>query len=190
MESRIKDKHQETNFEMKRNILTFLIIAGSFVTGFAFKTLLINQNNKSVNMKKVTGIGGIFFKCKDPKKVNEWYSKNLGLNTNPYGAVFEWYQGADSTRKGFTTWSPFKESTHYFEPSEKDFMINYRVENLEALLKELKENEVTILDTIETYDYGKFVHILDIEGNKVELWEPNDLAYEKMGKEMGSETTK
>lgn len=115
---------------------------------------------------------------------------NLGLNTNQYGSVFEWYQGADSTKKGFTQWSPFKETTKYFEPSTKDFMINYRVENLEALVKELKKNNVTIVDTLQAYDYGKFIHILDLEGNNLELWEANDVEYEKMGKQMGSKTTK
>ncbi|NCO55429.1 MAG: VOC family protein [Bacteroidetes bacterium] len=131
-------------------------------------------------MKKVTGIGGIFFKCKDTKKMKEWYKKHLGLNTDEYGTNFEWWQGADSTKKGFTQWSPFAETTKYFEPSTKDFMINYRVENLEALVKELKKEGVIIADTIESYNYGKFVHIIDIEGNKVELWEPNDIEYNKI----------
>ncbi|MBP7679535.1 MAG: VOC family protein [Saprospiraceae bacterium] len=125
-------------------------------------------------MKKVTGIGGIFFKCKDPKKMREWYQHHLGLNTNDYGASFEWYEEADSTKKGLTQWTPFAETTKYFDPSTKDFMINYRVDDLVALVNELKENGVTIVDTIETYDYGKFVHILDAEGNKIELWEPID----------------
>ena len=141
-------------------------------------------------MKKVTGIGGIFFKCKDPKKVRDWYQTHLGLNTNQYGAVFEWRQGADTTKKGFTQWSPFGEKTKYFEPSTKDFMINYRVDDLTALVAQLKAEGVTITDSIETFDYGKFVHILDIEGNKIELWEPNDLVYEKLGEQMGSKTTK
>ena len=123
-------------------------------------------------MKKVTGVGGIFFKCKDPKKMTEWYQKHLGLNTNPYGATFEWYEGADSTKKGQTQWTPFAETTKYFEPSTKDFMINYRVENLVELFEQLKKEGVTIVDKIETYDYGKFVHVLDAEGNKIELWEP------------------
>ena len=125
-------------------------------------------------MKKVTGIGGIFFKCKDPKTLNEWYKIHLGLNTNEYGATFEWRQADDSSKTGSTQWSPFKESTKYFEPSTKDYMINYRVENLEELVKLLKEENVTIIDTIETADYGKFIHILDLEGNKIELWEPVD----------------
>lgn len=152
--------------------LLILAIAISFISGFAFKTVLTKQN--TTQMKKVTGIGGIFFKCKDPKKMKEWYKTNLGFNTNDFGAVFEWYQGADTTKKGSTIWSPFAENTKYFEPSTKDFMINYRVENLEALVEELKKANVTIVDKIETYDYGKFIHILDAEGNKIELWEPID----------------
>ncbi|BAV07561.1 lactoylglutathione lyase [Filimonas lacunae] len=123
-------------------------------------------------MKKVTGIGGIFFKCKDPKAVREWYQKHLGLNTNDYGATFEWYEGDDSTKKGQTQWSPFDEKTKYFEPSAKEFMINYRVENLVELVEQLKQEGVTIVDKIESFDYGKFVHIIDLEGNKIELWEP------------------
>lgn len=123
-------------------------------------------------MKKVTGIGGIFFKCKDPKQMTAWYKKHLGLDTNDYGATFEWYQEPDNTKKGQTQWSPFKDTTKYFDPSVKDFMINYRVENLVELVEELKKEGVTIVDKIEDSEYGKFVHIIDIEGNKVELWEP------------------
>ncbi|MET3126725.1 putative enzyme related to lactoylglutathione lyase [Arcicella rosea] len=125
-------------------------------------------------MKKVTGIGGIFFKCKDPNKMRDWYKTHLGLNTNEYGATFEWKEESDSTKNGSTQWSPFAEKTKYFEPSTKEFMINYRVADLEGLVEELKKEGVTILDNIETYDYGKFVHILDMEGNKIELWEPID----------------
>jgi predicted enzyme related to lactoylglutathione lyase len=131
-------------------------------------------------MKKVTGIGGIFFKCKDPRKMKDWYSTNLGLKTDEWGTNFEWREGANPEKKAFTQWSPFPESSKYMEPSLKDFMINYRVENLELLLEELKKEEVTILDEIETFEYGKFVHILDIEGNKIELWEPNDIEYDKI----------
>jgi predicted enzyme related to lactoylglutathione lyase len=131
-------------------------------------------------MKKVTGIGGIFFKCKDPQKVKDWYSKNLGLQTDEYGTTFEWGQESESSAKGFTQWSPFPENTEYFNPSTKDFMINYRVENLQELVDQLKRDNVTILDGIESFEYGKFVHILDIEGNKIELWEPNDIELDKI----------
>jgi len=125
-------------------------------------------------MKRVIGIGGIFFKCQDPEKIREWYKTHLGFDVNAYGAKFEWKQEGDSSNKGYTLWSPFAEKTKYFEPSAKDFMINYRVENLEALVEELKKEGVTVLDNIESYDYGKFVHILDLEGNKIELWEAKD----------------
>ena len=171
---------------MKRTIFISLAFALTFCLGFAFK-ILTTSNNK---MKRVTGIGGIFFKCKDPKKVKDWYQTHLGLNTNEYGSVFEWYQGADNTKKGFTQWSPFNNKTKYFEPSLKELMINYRVENLEALVEELKKEGVTIVDQIEKVEYGKFVHILDIEGNKIELWEPNDIEFEKLGNQIGAETTK
>ncbi len=175
---------------MKKIILTFLAFAITFALGFTFKSITTKSDDSQQTIKKVTGIGGIFFKCKDPKKMREWYGANLGLNTNQYGAVFEWRQGVDTTKKGFSQWSPFSEKTRYFEPSTKDFMINYRVENLEALIAELKKNGVTVVDTIETVEYGKFVHIMDIEGNKIELWEPNDIEFEKLGAKIGAKTTK
>jgi predicted enzyme related to lactoylglutathione lyase len=175
---------------MKKITIIAVIIVTSFCFGFAFNTIITKQSKDQSKMKKVTGIGGIFFKCKDPKQMRDWYETNLGLNTNEYGAVFEWRQGADNTKKGFSQWSPFSEKTKYFEPSSKDFMINYRVENIEMLIEELKKNGVTVVDTIETVEYGKFVHIMDIEGNKIELWEPNDIEFEKLGEQIGAKTTK
>jgi len=177
---------------MKKLTLLGIVIVTSFLSGFAFKTVLNAEENRhrTQQIKKVTGIGGIFFKCKDPKKMREWYQTHLGLNTNQYGSVFEWYQGADSTKKGFTQWSPFNEKTKYFEPSTKDYMINYRVGNMIALVEQLRKNGITIVDSIQSVEYGKFVHILDLEGNKLELWEPNDIEYEKLGTQMGIKTTK
>ena len=125
-------------------------------------------------MKKVTGIGGVFFKCENPKGMNEWYTKNLGLPMSDYGATFDWRQADDPSKKGSTTWSTFPQDTKYFNPSTRPFMINYRVENIAALVDELKKDSVTIIDEIAEYDYGKFVHILDPEGNIIELWEPKD----------------
>jgi predicted enzyme related to lactoylglutathione lyase len=160
---------------MNKISIFILGIVTSFCLGFAFKTIIAKQNNSNTTkMKKVTGIGGIFFKCKDPQKMNEWYKTHLGFDTGQYGTNFEWRQAADPTKKGSTQWSPFAETTKYFEPSTKDFMINYRVENLEALVEQLKAEGVTIVDKIEASDYGKFVHVMDVEGNKVELWEPAD----------------
>jgi predicted enzyme related to lactoylglutathione lyase len=158
---------------VKKSILITLTLATTFFFGFSFKTIITTKNNNK--MKKVTGIGGIFFKCKDLNQMKEWYKTHLGLNTNDYGATFEWREADDSTKKGSTQWTPFDDSTKYFDPSTKEFMINYRVADLEALVEELKKEGVTIVDKIESYDYGKFVHIIDIEGNKIELWEPNDI---------------
>lgn len=174
---------------MKRTLFITSILIAAFCSGFALNTF-ITTLNKNNSMKRVTGIGGIFFKCKDPKKIREWYQTHLGLNTNEYGSVFEWHQGADNTKKGFTQWSPFSQSTKYFEPSAKEFMINYRVENLESLVETLKKEGVTVVDEIETFEYGKFVHILDVEGNKIELWQPDDIEFEKLGIQIGAETTK
>jgi predicted enzyme related to lactoylglutathione lyase len=159
---------------MQKSILITLTLAITFSLGFAFKSITTKQSKDNIAMKKVTGIGGIFFKCKDPGKMRAWYKTHLGLDAGPYGAKFEWRQEADPTKKGVTQWSAFAETTKYFEPSTKDFMINYRVENLESLVEELKKEGVTIVDKIEPSDYGKFVHIIDLEGNKVELWEPKD----------------
>lgn len=174
---------------MKYKIVMILAFMATFTLGFTFRSIITKASNES-SIKKVTSIGGIFFKCKDPKKVREWYKTHLGFETNDYGAVFEWRQGADSTKKGFSQWSPFGEKTKYFEPSTKDFMINYRVENLEALIVQLKKNGVTVTDTIQSVEYGKFVHIMDIEGNKIELWEPNDIEFEKLGVQIGARTIK
>jgi predicted enzyme related to lactoylglutathione lyase len=131
-------------------------------------------------MKKVTGLGGVFFKCNDPQKMRDWYAKNLGLNNDEHGTSFEWRQADDKAKKGFTVWSPFPVDTQYFEPSKKDFMINYRVANIEKLVDQLKKDGVTLIDEIRPYQYGKFVHILDPEGNSIELWEPNDIEYDKI----------
>ncbi len=123
---------------------------------------------------KVTGIGGIFFKCKDPKQMNEWYKTHLSFDTKPWGTNFEWRDDANPDKKGSTAWSTFPETTKYFEPSAKEFMVNYRVDDIEALVEQLKTEGVTIVDQIEDSDFGKFVHIMDPEGNKLQLWEPKD----------------
>jgi predicted enzyme related to lactoylglutathione lyase len=138
-------------------------------------------------MKKVTGIGGIFFKCGDPEKMRNWYSDNLGLVTNEYGSLFEFRNANDKEKINYLQWSPFAENTKYFEPSKKEFMINYRVDNLVELVAELKKSGVTICDEIEEFEYGKFVHIMDPEGNKIELWQPVDSVFTK---ENSGKTTK
>jgi predicted enzyme related to lactoylglutathione lyase len=122
------------------------------------------------DFKRVTGIGGIFFKSENPNATKEWYKNHLGLPVNDYGCTF---RGKDSDgNDSATQWSPFAKDTKYFEPSEKQFMMNFRVDNLEVLLKTLKDEGVTIVGEMESHDYGKFGWILDPEGNKIELWEP------------------
>ena len=135
---------------------------------------------------KVTGIGGIFFRSKNPKETREWYGKNLGLAVNEFGSPFEFRNAHRPDEINYLNWNPFDEDTDYFAPSSKEFMINYRVQNIEGLVANLKENGVTIVDKIETFEYGKFVHIMDPEGNKIELWEPIDSVLTAMG----GETTK
>lgn len=129
-----------------------------------------NQNKPP----KVTGIGGIFFLSDDPKETRDWYVKNLDLDMTEWGSTFESRNINDSDEVNQLQWSPFKSGSSYFEPSKKEFMINYRVQNIEELVKNLRANGVTILDEIEESDYGKFVHILDSDGNKLELWEPSE----------------
>lgn len=127
---------------------------------------------------KITGIGGIFFKCADPDKTKNWYTENLGLITNQWGASFEFREVNRPDSRAYAQWSTFPDDTKYFDPSKNEFMINYRVTNMEAFVKELKAKGVTVCDEIETYDYGKFVHILDGDGRKIELWEPIDSAFD------------
>ena len=122
---------------------------------------------------KVTGIGGIFFFSDNPKELKDWYAKNLGLEINNWGGVsFESRNINNPEEVNGLHWSPFKKESDYFAPSKKEFMINYRVQQIEALVEQLKANGVTVVDEIENSDYGKFVHILDAEGTKIELWEP------------------
>lgn len=130
---------------------------------------------ESVELKRVTGIGGLFFKTKDPKALKEWYNKHLGFNTDNWGCTFWWKE--KNGKEASTQWSPFDEKSNYFAPSEKPYMFNYRVADLKRLLKKLKEEDVEIIGEMEEYDYGKFGWILDPEGNKIELWEPIDKAF-------------
>ncbi|MBS4027303.1 MAG: VOC family protein [Ignavibacteriales bacterium] len=125
-------------------------------------------------MNRVTGIGGIFFKCDNPEQQKEWYRKHLGIESDQYGATFEWLDINNPDKKCTTVWSPFSSDTKYFLPSEKQYMFNYRVENLVELLKTLREEGVEVIDKVEEYEFGKFGWIVDPEGNKIELWEPVD----------------
>ncbi|MCB9257321.1 MAG: VOC family protein [Chitinophagales bacterium] len=131
-----------------------------------------NSNANEDNTPKVTGIGGIFFFSDNPETTRTWYANNLGLEVNAWGSSFESRDLNNPEQVNTLQWTPFKTGDAYFEPSKKEFMINYQVQNIEALIKQLEENGVTILDSLTSYDYGKFIHIMDADGNKIELWEP------------------
>lgn len=123
-------------------------------------------------MKRVIGLGGIFFKCEDQKAVRDWYATHLGIPTEDWGAIFPWRRHDKPEEESYTAWSPFKGDTKYLEPSQHDYMINYQVEDLHALMDLLRNEGVTILGSVEESEFGKFGWILDPEGRKIELWEP------------------
>jgi predicted enzyme related to lactoylglutathione lyase len=122
-------------------------------------------------MKRVTGIGGIFFKAKDPKALGAWYREHLGLDVSDWGgAIFPW--GGEGSEAGMTIWSPFAQDTDKMAPSPASFMLNFRVDDLDALLAALRAEGCTVIDNDEPSEFGKFGWVMDPEGNKVELWEP------------------
>lgn len=167
---------------MYKLAITFIILALASCSTTDRIDKVMEKENKPSNEKslsndtipKVTGIGGIFFNSDNPKETNEWYTKNLGIEINDWGSSSFESRNIDRPDEiNSLQWKPFNKEDEHFSPSKKDFMINYQVQNIEALVTKLKENGVTILDSITSYDYGKFVHIMDNEGNKIELWEPN-----------------
>lgn len=124
-------------------------------------------------MKRVTGIGGVFFKAQNPEELKAWYVRHLGLPTRPDGGVmFEWREGEKADRKAATVWAPFPQDTDYFEPGRSPFMINFRVADLDNLLAKLRSEDVEVEEKVEEYPYGRFAWIMDPEGNRIELWEP------------------
>jgi len=151
------------------------------VSEYIYDSDKLKINNMKNDHPKVTGIGGVFFKSKDPEAIRTWYGKHLGLAITDWGSAFEFRNAHRPEELNYLSWSPHKADSNYFDPSEKEFMINYRVQHIEQLVEQLSANGVTICDEIVTYDYGKFVHVLDPEGNKLELWEPNDDVFTKLG---------
>ena len=125
-------------------------------------------------MKRVTGLGGIFFKAENPGRLYEWYEKHLGLAREPDGSavIFHWRQDDEGAAPGMTVWSIFPAATRYFDPSQSSFMMNFRVDDPDALLELLRAEGVKIEEKREEHEYGKFAWIMDPEGNRIELWEP------------------
>jgi predicted enzyme related to lactoylglutathione lyase len=131
---------------------------------------------------KIVGIGGIFFKCDDPKETKNWYAENLDVKTDQWGASFVTKQYT-SDKSSYLQWSPFPKDSKYFGDSDQAYMINYRVKNIESLVADLKQKGVVICDKIESFDYGKFVHIKDNNGVRMELWEPVDKVFDEMNQD-------
>ena len=126
-------------------------------------------------MKRVTGIGGVFIKARDATKLRDWYRRHLGLDIQDWGGLtFRWHEPEAPTPDGATVWSVFDADSKYFDPSTAPFMINYRVEDLHALLALLRSEGCAVDDKVEESDYGKFGWVMDPEGNRVELWQPPD----------------
>lgn len=124
-------------------------------------------------MKRVTGIGGIFFKARDPVALRAWYRQHLGIDIQDWGgAAFRWVDAEGNPTAGTTVWNVSDVSNDYFAPSTSSFMVNYRVTDLHALIHQLRKEGCNVLDKVEESEYGKFGWVLDPEGNKVELWEP------------------
>jgi rhodanese-related sulfurtransferase/catechol 2,3-dioxygenase-like lactoylglutathione lyase family enzyme len=120
----------------------------------------------------VTGLGGVFFLCKDPEAVNAWYREHLGLETEAYGCKFKWNEPTDPTQVGYTVWSPMRDTTDYLAPSSARLMLNYRVDDLDGLLAKLRAEGVTQVGAAEDHPNGRFAWVLDLDGNKLELWQP------------------
>ncbi|HMC96915.1 MAG TPA: VOC family protein [Flavobacteriales bacterium] len=161
---------------MRTPILLLLAVAAT-----AFAAGRISAPDAPPDVPRATGIGGIFFKSKDPQALKAWYTQHLGMPMNEYGAVFE-FGDADADGRGYLQWSAFGMRTKYFAPSPKEFMINYRVVHLEQLVKDMRANGVVFTDSIERYEYGAFVHALDPDSNKLELWEPIDTVFTRLYK--------
>jgi len=129
--------------------------------------------NKENVMKRVTGIGGIFFKAKDPVALREWYRRHLGIHVEPWGGTaFRWASPDNPGGTGTTVWSVFEDSPEQFAPSRAPFMINYRVEDLHAVLAALRTEGCAVDDKVDESEFGKFGWVMDPEGNRVELWQP------------------
>lgn len=167
---------------MKRFFIPISILSLLVSCDSAQEEAVIAEENRSQadsvvvqvdTLPRVTGVGGIFFYSDDPAKTNEWYTKNLGIEINDWGSSsFDSRDLNNPDQINSLQWKAFQNGDEYFAPSSKDFMINYQVQHIEALINKLKENGVVLIDSLETYDYGKFIHIMDSDGNKIELWEP------------------
>ena len=138
----------------------------------------MSKREDSQSAQRVTGIGGIFMKSKDPAKLMSWYQDHLGVKSEApdkegtMSTMFSWREEKDPKTLGYTVWGIFPHHTKYFGPGTSQFMINFRVKNLESLLAQLRKEGVRVDEKVEKLEYGKFGWIIDPEGNRIELWEP------------------
>lgn len=157
---------------------TAVVFFAGAVTGLAVSNLdalglgAARAATPSASQPGVTGIGGIFFKAKDPAKLQDWYVANLGFHASEYGVQFEWREKGSRRTVGSTTWGVFPETTTYFDPTTAPFMINYRVSDLDAVLGRLRAAGATVDEKVQDEGYGRFGWAIDPEGNRFELWEP------------------
>jgi lactoylglutathione lyase len=160
---------------MKRSSIPAIILGAGIVlcaTGTVLSAAAMNTLARHQDVAVVTGIGGVFFRADDPERVSAWYEEHLGIPAGPSGTTFLWWEHDDPAVEGRTVWAAFPRNTDYFGPGDQEFMINYRVRNLDRLLERLTSAGVRQVDTLEEYVYGRFAWVLDVEGNRVELWEP------------------
>ena len=162
---------------MKLSIPLFVVAASLFIGARWSTCHHCRAEDRSISQTKhVTGVGGVFFKAKDPKKLRAWYKKHLGIAAGADRPIMFFFREDDNPdRRGYLVWSPFPETTKYFNPSTKPFMFNFRVRDLDGLLSKLRSAGVSVDDKVEEYEYGRFGWAMDLEGNRIELWEPTDL---------------
>lgn len=130
---------------------------------------------------RVTGVGGIFFGSENPEELRKWYGTHLGLAIDDYGSPFEFRNALRPDEVNYLRWSPAKSGSAFFDSLDKELIINYRVNNIEGLVRKLESKGIEMLDSIQDYPYGRFVHLMDPEGYKIELWEPVDSVLTAMG---------
>jgi predicted enzyme related to lactoylglutathione lyase len=170
-----------------KNVFLLFLIVYSFSctpdkTNY-FQNASIHSNSEALidTTPRITGIGGIFFASEQPDSLQKWYMEKMTLQTDDYGAVFEFRNALRKDELNYLRWSVFQKGSDYLKPGKADFMINYRVNNLPAYIKLLRMKGVMFLDSMQTFDYGKFIHLLDADSNKIELWEPVDSVLTMIG---------
>lgn len=168
--SMVKEEGQTRRPTFRRWLGRFLLLASGICLGAA--GTVSSGGQPAAEAELVTGIGGVFFKAEDPEALRTWYRDHLGIVAGAQGADFSWREIEDPERTGRTVWSVFPEESEYFGPGDQEWMVNYRVRDLDAVLAHLRASGVEPVAEVEEYPYGRFTWIVDGEGNRVELWEP------------------